>query len=86
MVESTLPLSKETATGATMFIQGVGLALVSIPLHTVYLRCGLVTGSVVVGVRPSLPVQEISLLLENDLIGSRVIPNLSVNNESMSQS
>ena len=49
----SIPLSKETATGATMFIQGVGLAPVSVPLHTVFLHCDLVTGPVVVGRRPS---------------------------------
>ena len=59
IVEGALPLSRETATDATMFIQGVGLAPVSVPLHTVYLRCGLVTGPVLVGARPSLPVQGI---------------------------
>ena len=80
IVEGVLPLSRETATGATMFIQGVGLAPVSVPLHTVYLRCGLVTGPVVVGARPSLPVQGISLLLGNDLAGSKVIPGLAVDN------
>jgi len=47
----------------------------------VYLHCGLVTGPVVVGARPSLPVQEISLLLGNNLAGSRVTPDLSVTNE-----
>ena len=36
------------------------------------------TGPVVVGARPTLPVQGISLLLGNDLAGSRVIPDLSV--------
>ena len=80
IVEGALPLSRETATGATMLIQGVGLAPVSVPLHTVYLRCGLVTGPVVVGARPSLPVQGISLLLGNDLAGSKVIPGLAVDN------
>ena len=39
IVEGTLPLSKETNTGTTMFIQGVGLTPVSVPLHTVFLRC-----------------------------------------------
>jgi len=78
IVEGTLPLSEETATGATMSIQGVGCAPVSVPLHTVYLHCGLVTGPVVVGTRPSLPVQGISLLLGSDLAGSRVTPDLSV--------
>ena len=58
-MEGTLPLSKETATRATMFIQGVGLAPVSVPLHTVFLCCDLVTGPVVVGTRPSLPTPTI---------------------------
>ena len=73
IVEGTLPLSKESATETTMFIQGVGLTPVSVPLHTVFLRCGLVTRPVV-GARPTLPVQGISLLLGNNLAGSRVIP------------
>ena len=64
-----------------MFIQGIGLAPVSVPLYTVYLRCGLVTGPVVVGARPSFPVQGISLLLGNDLAGSKVIPDLAVDNK-----
>ena len=68
-------------TGATMFIQGIGLAPVSVPLYTVYLRSGLVTGPVVVGARPILPVQGISLLLGNDLAGSKVIPGLAVDNK-----
>ena len=78
IVEGTLPLSKEIATEATMFIQGMGLAPISVPLHTVFLHCGLVTGPVVVGTRPSFPVQGISILLGNDLAGSRVTPDLSV--------
>jgi len=58
IVEGILPLSaKETATGATMLIQGVGL----VPLHSVFLCCGLFTRLVVVGTWPSLPVQWISL-------------------------
>ena len=77
IVDSTLPLSKETATGATMFIQRVGLAPVSVLLHTVFLCCSLVTGPVAVGTRPSLPAQRISLLF---LAGSRVTPDLSVTN------
>ena len=79
-MEGALPLSRETTTGATMFIQGVGLAPASVPLHTVYLRCGLVTGLVVLGARPSLPVQGISLLLGNDLAGRKKIPGLAVDN------
>jgi len=81
IVEGTLPLSKETATGTMMFIQGVGFTPVSVPVHTVYLHCGLMTGPIVVGTRPTLPVQGISLLLQNDLAGSQVIPDLSVTTE-----
>ena len=80
IVEGTLSLSEETATGGTMFIQGVELAPVSVPLHTVYLRCGLVTGPVVVEARPSIPIQGIVLLLGNDLAGNKVIPGLAVDN------
>jgi len=76
-VEGALPLLKKTATGATMLIQGVGLAPVSVLLH---IRCGLATGYVVVGARPSLPIQGIALLLGNDLAGSNVIPGLAVDN------
>ena len=43
-----------------------------VPLHKVHLKCGLVTGPVVVGVRPSLPVQGVSLVLGNDLAGGQV--------------
>ena len=41
----------------------------SVPLHGVYLKCDLVTGPVIVGIRPSLPVQGVSLILGNDLAG-----------------
>ena len=75
-MEGTLPLSTQIATGATMFIEGIGLAPVNVPLHTVYLCYGPVTGPVVVEAIPSISAQEVSLLLGNELAGSKVIPSL----------
>ena len=55
----------------TVLLQGAELGTFRVPLHKVHLKCGLVTGAVVVGVRPSLPVQGVSLILGNDLAGLR---------------
>ena len=55
-----------------MLLQGAELGTFRVPLHKVHLKCGLVTGAVVVGVRPSLPVQGVSLILGNDLAGGQV--------------
>lgn len=37
-----------------------------------YLQCDLVVGSVTVGVKPSIPVKGVALILGNDLVGQRV--------------
>ena len=42
------------------------------------LKCNLVSGPVIVGVRPSLPVQGITVLLGNDLAGGRVLQSPQV--------
>jgi len=51
----------------------VELGCVSVPLHSIHLKSDLVTGPVIVGMRPFLPVQDVSLILGNDLAGDRVI-------------
>ena len=66
-----------------MLLQGVKLGTSRVPLHKVHLKCGIVTGTVVVGVRLSLPVQVVSLILGNDLAGGQVayishVPQISV--------
>ena len=73
MLESTLPFSNDSAVGKEVTLQGVELGHVSVPLHNVHLTCGLVTGPVNVGVRHSLPVPGVSLILGNDLAGQRVV-------------
>ena len=78
LVEGILPLSEATATGTHVLIQGVELGIVSVPMHTIYLKSDLVSGTVVVGLRPTLPIQGVSLILGNDLAGEKVIPDLQV--------
>ena len=68
LVEGILPLSGATATGTHVLIQWVELGIVSVPMHTIYLKSDLVTGAVVVGPRPTLPIEGV---LENDLAGKR---------------
>ncbi len=56
--------------------QGIEDVYVNVPLHKVIWKSNLVTGHVVVGLRPSLPVKGVSLLLGNDLAGGKVESNI----------
>jgi hypothetical protein len=47
----------------------------SVELSVIYLKSDLITGPVIVGVRPTLPVQGLSLLLDNNLAGGKVVPD-----------
>ena len=51
-----------------------------------HLKSDLVSGVVVVGVRLTLPIPGVSLILENDLAKGKVIPDLQVMNEHYSMS
>ena len=72
IVEDALPFSVDSASGDEVLLQGVELGHVSVPLHTIYLQCDLVVGPVTIGVRPSLPVKGVAVILGNDLAGNRV--------------
>nr|XP_033964028.1 cold shock protein 1-like [Pseudochaenichthys georgianus] len=50
----------------------MGLKVLPIPVHRMYIDCGLVKGEVAVGVRPALPIEGIQFILGNGLAGSRV--------------
>ena len=78
LVEGILSLSGATATGTHVLIKGVELGIVSVPMHTIYLKSDLVSGAVVVGLRPTLAIEGVSLILGNDLVGEKVIPDLQV--------
>ena len=75
ILEDLLPFSKDSATGESVLIQGIGMDIISVPLHRVNMKSDLVSGSVVVGVRPKLPVRGVSMLLGNDLAGGKVLPD-----------
>uniref|UniRef100_A0A8L0DMS3 ribonuclease H n=1 Tax=Oncorhynchus mykiss TaxID=8022 RepID=A0A8L0DMS3_ONCMY len=74
VLESVLPFSAKTDSGNSVLIRGIGLNTLSVPLHKLMLDCGLVKGEVVVGVRPSLPIEGIDVILGNNLAGERVWP------------
>ena len=61
MLDSNLPLSGKTSPGANVLLQTVDTGFYSVPLHHFNLQSDFVSGEVVVGVRPTLPVEGISL-------------------------
>ena len=64
-----LPFSEKTSSGTSVLIQGVECGTVNIPLHHVNLSSDLVTGLVVIGIKPSLPFKG------NYLAGDKVVVN-----------
>ena len=61
-----LPFSEKTSSGTSVLIQGVECGTVNIPLHNVHLSSDLVTGLVVIGIKPSLLFKGVHLLLGQD--------------------
>ena len=49
------------------------MGVLEVSLHEVNIKSSLINGNIVIGVRPSLPVEGISLILGNDLAGERVM-------------
>lgn len=70
--DSALPFSPESYTGTSVLVRGVELGCVKVPLHSICLTSELVSGPVKIGVRSELPVKGVSLILGNDLAGSKV--------------
>ena len=70
-----MPFSEKTSSGTSVLTQGVECGTVNIPLHHVNLSSDLVTGLVVIGIKPSLPIKGVHLLLGNDLAGDKVVVN-----------
>jgi hypothetical protein len=54
-------------------IQRVDPGFHSVPLHHIILKSNFVSGQVVVGVGPTLPVEDIALLFGIDMAGDKVI-------------
>ena len=49
------------------------MGVLEVPLHEVNIKSSLLNGNIVIGMRPSLPVEGISLILGNDLAGKKVM-------------
>ena len=81
ILERSLPFTEMSATRENVLIQGIGMDNISVPLHKMNLKSDLVSGTVIVGVRPELSVKGVSMLLGNDLAGGRVLPEPTVTRE-----
>ena len=73
MLDSVLPLTENSFTGANVLISGVEMGVLEVPLYEVNIKSSLINGKIVIGMRPCLPVEGISLILGNDLAGERVM-------------
>ena len=78
LLASVLSLTLSTSTGECVIIQGIDRRCMNLDLHKVKLVSDLVTGCVVLGTKPSLPIEEISLLLGNDLAVGKVVADPEV--------
>ena len=72
IVASVLPFSEASSLGTCVPIMGMGMSDLSVPQHKMVLDCDFFQGEVSIGVRPALPVGGVSLILGNDIAGSRV--------------
>ena len=83
MLDNSFPLSVITSAGANVLLQRVHPGFHSVPIHHhIYLKSNVVSGQVVVGVRPILSVQYISLLFDIDLAAAKVIMDTVVYEEA----
>ena len=75
ILADTLPFSEKTSSGTSVLIKGVECGFVNVPLHNIYLSSDLIKGPVAVGIRQTLPIKGVHLLLGNDLAGDKVVVN-----------
>ena len=78
ILDNVLPFSEKSSTGVSVLLQGVEMSVIKVPLHLIELSSDIIIGTVSVGLRPSLPVKGISMILGNDLAGERVVGNPQV--------
>ena len=74
ILEGSLPFNEVSATGENVLIQGIGMDIISVPLHRINLKSDFISGTVIVGVWPELPIKGVFVLFENDLAGGKVLP------------
>ena len=73
MLDSVLPLTENSFTGVNVLISGLEMGVLEVPLHEVNIKSSLINGNIVIGMRLSLPVEGITLMLGNDLAGGKVM-------------
>lgn len=78
ILEGILPLSSESSIGSSVLVQGFEMGFVNVPLHEIEIESSLVVGRVIVGVRPCLPVRDVTFILGNDLAGGKVFASPEV--------
>ena len=61
MLDSVLPITENSFTGANVLIPVVEMGVLEVPFHEVNIKFSLMNGNIVIGMRPSLPVEGISL-------------------------
>lgn len=84
VLKSSVPNIEQCYTGKYVILKGLE-GTVSVPLATVFLRSGLVSDYVTVGVRNSLPANGVSFLLGNNIAGQQVVPDLVVGEASFTE-
>ena len=53
MLDSVLPLTENSFTGANVLISGVEVGVLEVQLHEVNIKSNLINGNIVIGMRPS---------------------------------
>ena len=72
ILQGVLPLSGESKIGTSVLVRGFEMGLTIVPLHQIELKSNVLTGSVAVGVRRSLPVLGVTFILGNNIGGGNV--------------
>lgn len=72
ILAAALPFSDKSSLGSCIPVVGMGMCVLEVPQHKIMLQCDFFQGEVVVGVRPVLPVEGVTMILGNDIAGSRV--------------
>lgn len=72
IVDSVLPLSEKTDTGDCILNRGMGLTILSIPLHKMILSCESVQGEISVCMQSVLLIKVVHFILGNGLADSWV--------------
>ena len=70
--QSSLPFSSLSDTGSVILIRGIGLQPFPVPLHRIQLQSGFVYSKVIITVRPTLPIDNIDMIIGNNLGGDFV--------------